>query len=187
MPRPWKVKNQDYLLERWWMRLRRDHVVLPNGVELDEYHVLEMPDWVCVICPLRTQEGDPAILLVRQYRHAIGEVALELPAGAIEPGETVLEAALRELAEETGYRAESVESVGKFYADPSRITNAGHVVVASGVARVGDPKPDLSEELEVVVVPTGMLQTLIESGELAHATHVAAILTAARDGLISFD
>ncbi len=187
MPGPWLVKTQEYLLERWWMRLRRDHVVLPNGVELEEYHVLEMPDWVCIICPVKSHVGEPAIVLVRQFRHAVDRVSLELPAGAIEPDESVLDAAQRELVEETGYRAENFVPMGKLYADPSRITNAGHIVVAQGAVQVEDPKPDPSEELEVVVVPIRELDGLIASGELAHATHVAAILKATSDGLISVD
>ena len=169
------------------MNVREDHVVLPNGVELAEYHVLEMPDWVCVVCPSTMPDGEDGIVLVRQYRHAAGRMSLELPAGAIEPGESPEDAGRRELLEETGYQADEVSVLQGFYADPSRITNMGHVAVAAGAKKIARPELDPGEDIEVEVVPVSRLRALISGGELAHATHVAAILIAAFNGYLSLD
>jgi 8-oxo-dGTP pyrophosphatase MutT (NUDIX family) len=188
MPRPWKTITSHYLLKRWWMNVREDHVLLPDGTELKEYHVLEMPDWVCVVCTTDTGQGrGPGIVLVRQFRHAVGRVMLELPAGAVDDGESVIDAGRRELLEETGYSADVVSVLPGLFADPSRLTNVGHIVLAEHAGCVAEPDPDVGEDLEVVVYPVVELPDLISSGELAHATHVAAILLASRFGHLTLE
>ena len=101
----WKTLSSEYLIKRPWLTARRDKVQLPDGRILDEYYVLEYPTWVNVIAI--TKEGD--MVLVRQYRHALGRTNFELVAGVLEKGEDPLVAAQRELLEETGY------SGGEFY------------------------------------------------------------------------
>ena len=95
----WKTLETEYLIREPWLTARRDKVELPTGVVLNDYYVLEYPDWVNTIAI--TREGD--FVLVRQYRHALGITSMELCAGVIEKDETPLEAAQRELLEETGY------------------------------------------------------------------------------------
>ena len=87
------------LIDRPWMRVRCDKVQLPDGRVHEEYYVLSYPSWVNVIA--ETEEGD--IILERQYRHGLDIVSTEICAGVMEEGETPLEAAQRELEEETGY------------------------------------------------------------------------------------
>lgn len=95
----WKVLESTYVIRRPWLTARRDRVQLPGGVVHPEYYVLEYPTWVNVIAI--TREGK--FLMVEQYRHGLGEVFTELVAGVAEESETPLEAAKRELLEETGY------------------------------------------------------------------------------------
>ena len=95
----WKTLETEYLIREPWLTARRDKVELPTGVVLNDYYVLEYPDWVNTIAI--TREGD--FVLVRQYRYALGVTSMELCAGVIEKDETPLEAAQRELLEETGY------------------------------------------------------------------------------------
>ena len=97
--RKWKVLESEYLIRRPWLTARRDRAELPDGRINNEYYVLEYPDWVNIIAV--TEDGD--IVLERQYRHGLGNTCYELPCGVIEKGETPLEAAKRELLEETGY------------------------------------------------------------------------------------
>ena len=97
----WKVKSSRYVIDRPWIKLREDHVVLPSGVEMEEFHVVEYPNWAATVCI----DQDDNLVLVEQYRHGIHRSSLELPAGVIEPDEDPLEAAKRELIEETGYIA----------------------------------------------------------------------------------
>ena len=95
----WKVLRSEYLIKRPWLTARRDELELPDGRIVPEYYVLEYPDWVNVIAI--TKDGH--FVMERQYRHALGCTCYELPCGVMEEGETPLEAAKRELAEETGF------------------------------------------------------------------------------------
>ena len=97
--RKWEILSTEYLIRRPWLTARRDHVKLPTGVENPEFYVLEYPDWVNVIA--LTRDGE--FVMISQYRHALGDTRYELVAGVVEEGESPLEAAQRELLEESGY------------------------------------------------------------------------------------
>jgi len=176
----WKKLNSKYLIERWWMNLREDHVLLPNGLELEEYHVLEYPDWVCVVCVT----SDDQMVLVEQYRYGIDEVTLELPGGAIDPGEDPAEAARRELLEETGYSADRLTFVGKSAPDPARHTNWAWVYFASGAKRIGDQQLDPGEDMVVRLMPVAEVLEAADDGLIAHGIHQAALFWANRKGLL---
>lgn len=87
-----------YVLRDRWISVHADDCVTAEGVEISPYYVLEYPDWVNVVA---LDEYDH-VLLIRQYRHGLGRISLELPCGGAEPGESTLDAARRELLEETG-------------------------------------------------------------------------------------
>ncbi|MGB3542386.1 NUDIX hydrolase [Rubrivirga sp.] len=177
-PLHWTTLGSEILVDRWWMKLRQDRVLLPDGNVLDEYHVVEYPDWVCV---LALTSGAEAVL-VEQYRYGIDRVILELPAGMIDPGEDPLEAARRELREETGFEGEQWDRLGRLAVEPGRHTNYGHVYVARGCTRVGEPVLDATENLEVRVVEAKSLASRVERGEIAHGVHAAAVFWAQSRG-----
>ena len=99
----WKRLSSRYLVENPWLKLRGDTCELPSGLQVEDYFVIEAPDW-CHVLALTEQNE---VVLVRQYRHALGEVTLELPGGVVdETGDrraAALSAVQRELLEETGY------------------------------------------------------------------------------------
>ena len=160
------------------MTLRVDRVQLPHGPILDEYHVVEYPDWACVLA--LTSEGEA--VLVEQYRYGIDRLSLECPAGAIDPGEDALEAAQRELLEETGYEAERWTALGPLAIEPTRHTNYGHIFIAHDVQRVAKPNLDASEDIRTLLVLASSLLERIRAGEIVHGIHVAAVLWAEREG-----
>jgi ADP-ribose pyrophosphatase len=121
-------------------------------------------------------DADGQVLLVRQPRPAVGSHLLELPAGLVDPGEQPIEAARRELEEETGFTAEHLEPLVRFYASPGFSTELLHIFVASGLRETGGV-PDEEEEIELVRMP---LQSAIEqvlTGEISDAKTVAGLLT----------
>jgi ADP-ribose pyrophosphatase len=178
---PWQVLARRTLLERRWIEIREDHVRLANGHEIEEFHVVTSPSWAGV---LAVTESD-AVVLVRQYRHGIAAESLELPAGVIEPDEAPLEAAKRELREETGYAAEHWEPISSFATEPSRHTVRAHFFFALGARPVAERALDASEELELVLVPRSEFIELVLRGDIAHGVHVGAILLAERRGLLA--
>ena len=93
------TRSSEYLIRRPWMTVRKDVVAHPDGRVNPEYYVLEYPDFINVIAI--TTDG--RIIMEQQWRQAVGEVSLEIPAGVVEKGESPLQAAQRELAEETGF------------------------------------------------------------------------------------
>ena len=98
--RKWRVLKSTPLLNLGpWLNVRQEVVELPNGTQIPAWFVMDFPNWVNVIAI--TKEGD--FVMIDQYRHALGETHYELVAGVVDEGETPLQAAMRELSEETGY------------------------------------------------------------------------------------
>jgi 8-oxo-dGTP pyrophosphatase MutT (NUDIX family) len=179
MTTAWKVRKSRVILERQWLTIREEHVVLPTGHEIEEFHVMKSPDWVGVLAFTK----DRHVLVVDQYRHGIEAVSRELPAGVIDPGESPLEAAKRELSEETGATAEQREPLISFSTEPTRHTTTAHFFVARGARTTSAQNLDAGEHLSVGRVTQRQLFEQIDSGVIRHATHIAAIALAARRGL----
>lgn len=179
----WTVLSDRKLVERPWLILHEQRVRLPNGHEIEEFHLIEGPSWAAVVALTE----DDRVVLVRQYRHGVATTSLEVPAGVIDPGESALAAAQRELLEETGYVADDWYPLAVFNTEPSRHTTRAHLFVATAARAVAPPRLDPSEELDLRLTAAQGLGGLIDAGEIAHGVHVAAILLAARRGFLVFD
>lgn len=176
----WRVLKRRYLLKRWWMNIRVDHVQLPSGKELPEFHVIEYPDWACVLC-ITT---DHRVVLVRQYRHALGAITYELPAGAINTGEPPLEAARRELLEETGYASEHWTLLGRCAPEPSKHAHFAHLFIAKEAEQVQQPAYDDSEDIQYCLVSVQELLRMANTGQIMHGVHLATIFWAVYRGVL---
>jgi ADP-ribose pyrophosphatase len=115
------------------------------------------------------------IVLVRQYRHPAGRELWEIPAGTAEPGESKLAGALRELAEETGYRAASARLFGSLYMTPGFCDEMMHFVHADGLT-LGEQDLDEDERIAVRNFTLDEVQRLMESGDIADAKTLIALL-----------
>lgn len=158
-----------YVFEGKLLRVRQDEAALPDGKRCVR-EVVEHPGAVCVLCVC---EGKVA--LVRQFRYAVGEELLELPAGKLERGEAPESAALRELGEETGLCAKEVRPLFSFYPTPGYSDEAIHIYEAVGAER-GESHPDEGEFLEAEFVPIEKAYTMIEDGRIKDGKTVAALL-----------
>jgi 8-oxo-dGTP pyrophosphatase MutT (NUDIX family) len=142
----------------------------PAGRPERAFYVIEAPDWINVI-PL-TDDG--RVLLIRQYRFGIEDFTLEIPGGMCDPGESPLQAAERELAEETGYKAQSMVEIGWVHPNPAIQSNRCHTFLAEGVVPAAEPDPDPDEELELISEPLARIPELISGGRITHALVLAA-------------
>ena len=170
MPDKWQVLSSKPAFTSPWIRVRQDAVRLPNGIELDDYYVVEQFDFAKVFGITENDE----VLFVRQYSHGVGRVTLQLVAGFVEQGEDPGVAAARELREETGY-AGQLRKVAEWVVDPTRTPTVEHVYFGR-VSRVGEQRLDESEDIEVVLVPATDIRGMIDRGELVAQSSIAAAL-----------
>ena len=172
--RPWRVLSSEYRIDTPFLRLRVDRVELPAGSVVDDYFVRESRGFSVVFA--LTPELD--VLLVRQYKHGVGEIVTELPAGMIDEGETPEACAARELAEETGFSGSAPELVRTFFADPTNATARFHLFVVRDAVRTGELKLDLTEEIEVSRAPIAEVRAMALDGRIQAGSQVAAVLVA---------
>jgi ADP-ribose pyrophosphatase len=152
------------------VKLHVDRVVLPGGRETTR-EVVDHPDSVAIVAV----DAENNIMLVRQFRYALAQELLEIPAGVIESGEEPIECAFRELEEEIGYTAAKMEQIGGFYSSPGCFTEFLHLFLATELAP-GHKSVQDDEIIEVVPVPLEQAHNLITSGELRDAKSIAGLL-----------
>jgi len=168
----WKILKSEVVIDTPHLRLRRDRIELPAGTIVDGYHVRETRGFVMMFA-LTPEEN---VILVRQYKHGIGEVVLELPAGMIDQGESAEHAALRELGEETGYAPKGeLERIATFIVDPTNSDGRFTLFLARDATFEHEPHLDPTEDIAVELVPITRLIDLIRSGEINVCNHIGAI------------
>ena len=170
---PWRVLSTTQVLDTTHLRVRRESVLLPNGVTLPDYYIIENRGWVGIV-PVT---ADGHFLINNQYKHGIGEYVLEFPAGGIDDGEDdPLVAAKRELMEESGYSAEpdKIELLTEMIANPTGAVTRIWWYLARDVRKTGEQKLDPAEEIENSLVTPAELLGLIHTGRFSVQGQVAA-------------
>ncbi len=153
------------------LNLRVDTVATGKGSH--QYEVVEHSGAVVVIAMPTPDE----MVLVRQYRHPLDRMTWEVCAGGIDPGETPLDAAMRELREETGFRAHSIRRLWSAYSAPGFCSELLHFFVTDAWD-VGEPQPDAGEDIEIATFPVARLREMIERDELPDAKTQISVLWA---------
>lgn len=172
----WRVRHREQVLNGDpWLCVWREDLTLPDGREVDRFFTIEMPDYVVIVAT--TTSG--RILTLRGYKHGPRRVCTSLPAGFVEAGEAPLEAARRELLEETGYAAEQWEALGSFVNDGNRGGGRGHLFLARGARRVAEPNSGDLERATVECFSLADLLQAAERGDIGDIPNAAALGLAA--------
>lgn len=173
----WKILKQEDASPSRWLPVTKDKVLLPNGEVIDYFK--SEPKNVSMVIPI-TKDND--IVFVRQYKHGIGEVCLEFPAGRIEPGKTPEEAAVDELREETGAVVAVKDLIGlaELWTEPSKSSVRVTGFLVKNVEFSQKQKLDKTEQIEVVKIPIPEIDSLVQAGEI-HASDTLALLLVARN------
>ena len=166
----WTLLESRHVSDHRIFSIRHDRYRFePTGAE-DDFVVLDSPDWVNVV-PLT---ADGQVILIRQYRHGIRRVTLEIPGGIVDPNESPQDAAARELLEETGFAPERVRLLGRVSPNPAFLNNTCYMFLAEGCRRVAEPQLDVFEQIELLLRPVDEISELIRRGELCHALVINA-------------
>lgn len=165
-----EIKASKTLYRGRLINLRLDEVELPRGITALR-EVVEHPGAV-VILPLL---GPSKLVLVKQYREAVGEVLLELPAGTLQPGESAIDCALRELEEETGYLAKKIRRMFSCYLAPGYSSEIIHAFLARELS-VGKASPEADESLRMIPLTINRALLMIRQNKIRDAKTIAAIL-----------
>jgi ADP-ribose pyrophosphatase len=166
----WKRLETKTIHETAVLTLEEVALLRPGRDEPVRFVQLRCPQWVNVI-PF-TEDGQ--VILIRQYRAGTHEVTLEIPGGMVDPGEDPLATAGRELTEETGWVAGTLEEIGSVDPNPAIQDNRCTSYLARGCCPVGRTDFDPDEEIETLVVDLAEIPRRIAAGEIRHALVIAA-------------
>jgi ADP-ribose pyrophosphatase len=181
LPEPERLLTREVLAEGRLLTFRLDIVADADGEERRR-EVVVHPGGVAILA----LTADRQVLLVRQYRHAVERMCLEVPAGTLDRGpdgkrEDPALAARRELAEETGFRAARWRLLARFFTAPGFATEEMHLYLATDLQPADDgPGPDADERLELIRLPLDEALALAEAGQIEDAKTLCALLLAGR-------
>lgn len=164
--KPWKILETSYPFP--WIRV--DKCELANGNLLDAT-TFQFRSWANIVALTK----DNQVVLVKQYRHGVGDVLLEFPGGVVETGEDPLVGAQRELIEETGYKASQLIEVGKIFPNPALQPNTLYCYLALGAEKIAEQSLDAGEDIEVHLMPLDELVELAKQREFPHALMTAVL------------
>lgn len=166
----WTVVDRSDRADYRVFRTRVHRARHPHDQREREFSIIDAPDWVNVIALTPTDQ----VVLVRQFRFGTEEVTLEIPGGAVDPGEDPQRAAARELREETGYEGKRYIKLGVVEPNPAFQTNQCFTYLALDVEHVGGGTPDEDELIAVESHPLAEMGSLLRHGKIRHSLVVSA-------------
>ena len=170
--RHWTVRSSTYRVDEPFLRVRSDTVELPDGTIIENYFVRESRGFAIAVA----LTPERRIVLIRQYKHGIQQIVLELPAGMIDEGEAPDACVVRELAEETGYAGDPPELLGTIWPIPALLSMRISTILIRNAQPTALPHLDPSEELTLELVGVHDIPKHIKSGQIDHGACVAGLL-----------
>lgn len=158
----WDIIRSEYLYRSPWLTVRKDMVRTEKGITIDDFYVLEYPSWVNVIAIT----ADGQFIIERQYRHGIGQEVYEICAGVCEKDEEPIDAAKRELLEETGFGGGRWSLIGKYAPNPNSMNNWCYSFLAENVVQMKEPHQEITESISVYQVSKDELKNLMTTGQI---------------------
>lgn len=173
----WKTLNREVVLDaRPFFTLTKEEIESPSGKKLYPWYKIYDADFV-VIVPI-TENNE--IVMIEQYRHGAEKYSLEVPAGALDDGESAIQAAERELLEETGYKGAELKLLGKPICEDAALkTNSFAVYLAVNAKKVSEQNLDPGEDIQVVLKPFPEAIRAALDGTVIGTPSIVAILWAA--------
>lgn len=170
----WKLISSKYVYKDNWCIVRADKCELPDKRILEPYYVFEFPNWGNVVVVTE----DEKIVLVKQYRQALGAVTIELPGGIIEKNETPQQAVIRETREETGYEIKEIEFLYDISPNPATNSNRAYFFLAKNAKLTQVAKFDSFEDLDIITLSKEEIKKLLLEHQMDHGVQLAALYAA---------
>jgi ADP-ribose pyrophosphatase len=174
MPEPWPLIRSTPVKSYRVFSVRTDTARSPRTGKEHDFYVIESADWVNVIPLTPDNNNEPSVVMVRQYRHGTRQISLEVPGGLVNPRDTPMDTARKELLEETGYQAEEITLIGTAHPQPAVLNNRHLTFLATHVQKKAALNLDEGEDIDVVLVPLSEIPRLIREGEITNAMVILA-------------
>ena len=167
----WVIEKRVSMFRTGIFELKKLSCTHPGKNESHDFFIINAPDWINMVA----LDTEGRFITVNQHRLGTDARTIETPAGLIEPGEDPLDAARRELLEETGYEAESITLMKKLSANPAIMNNYIYFYRATGCRRVAEQDLDRAEDIEVRLYPERQIRAMLENGDIDHSIIVTAL------------
>lgn len=173
----WELIESNTLIKNEYLEVKKDSVVVPNGIVIEDFYYIKTYDASIIVAT----DEDNYVVLKKEYRHSVGEILIELPAGTFEKGESdALAVAKRELLEETGYASNEWVELGKKIESPSKSNTQISIFWAKNVRRVGEQHLDKTEDIEVMKVPLSEAVEMCMTNKIRVNSSMTGLLMVAR-------
>ena len=184
-PETWTTRSSREIADCRVFKVREDTSHRDSDRVEARFFVVENPDWANIVAVTKDRD----VVLIEQFRHGSGSMILEIPGGMADDGEDPIEAASRELIEETGYAPGRMIAIGTSFPNPAIQNNTIHHFLALDCEKVADVSFDDHESIVTRLVPLSELESLVHNGEITHSLAITAIYYAQRylknEGLIN--
>ncbi len=167
----WDVLKDTKVYETPIFSLHQVEVLPDKETTPKPFYVIQAPEWINVMALTESNE----VVLVEQYRFGVDESTLEIPGGMVDAGESPLEAAKRELLEETGFSSDNWEFMGKTSANPAIFNNYAHLYIAKNCRKTAPQQTDGTEDIAIHILPINDFLNLVKDGTVHHAIVLAAM------------